>query len=301
MKNKSFKKIGKPRLLILGCGDIGMRLLPLVRDRFRVFAVTSDASRKAELRDAGAIPVVANLDQPASLASLSRLASTIVHLAPPQSEGTHDRRTRNLTAILPDRATLVYVSTTGVYGNCDGERFDETRPIHPQNPRARRRVDSEQVLRAWARRSGSRLAILRVPGIYAADRLPIERLKKGTPALVTEDDVYTNHIHADDLAGVIAAALYRALPNRVYHAVDDSEMRMGDYFDAVADAFNLPRPPRLPRAELQKIVSPMLLSFMSESRRLKNERIKDELGIRLRYAQVSDALAAIDPTHPMEK
>jgi nucleoside-diphosphate-sugar epimerase len=293
MKNTEFKKIGKPRLLIIGCGDVGMRLLPLVRERFRVFAVTSQASRQAELRAAGAIPIVADLDQPASLARLSRLASTIVHLAPPRSEGTNDRRTRNLTAILPDHAILVYVSTTGVYGNCDGAQFDETRPVNPQNPRAKRRVDSEQVLRAWARRSGTRLAILRVPGIYAEDRLPIERLKKGTPALVAEDDVYTNHIHADDLARIIAATLYRGLPIRVYHAVDDSNMRMGEYFDAVADAFNLPRPPRLPRVELQNVVSPMLSSFMSESRRLKNERIKSELGIRLRYPQVHDALLKI--------
>ena len=293
MKDKAIKKIGKPRLLIVGCGDIGMRLLPLVRDRFRVFALTSDASRRAELRAAGAIPVVANLDQPASLAILSRLASTIVHLAPPQSEGLRDRRTRNLTAILPDRGTLVYISTTGVYGNCNGARFDETRPVNPQNARARRRVDGEQVLRRWASRNGARLSILRVPGIYAANRLPVERLQNGTPALLTEDDVYTNHVHADDLARIIAAALYRGRPNRVYHAVDDSDMRMGEYFDAVADAFGMARSPRLPRAELQKIVSPMLLSFMSESRRLTNERIKCELGIRLLYPDVNDALEKI--------
>ncbi|MES2536403.1 MAG: SDR family oxidoreductase [Pseudomonadota bacterium] len=293
MQNEAIKKIGKPRLLIIGCGDVGMRLLPLVRDRFRVFAVTSQPSRQAELRTAGAIPIVADLDQPASLARLARLASAVVHLAPPQAEGVRDRRTRHLTAILPDRTRLVYVSTTGVYGDCQGAQFDETRPVHPQNPRARRRVDSEQVLRAWARRTGARLAILRVPGIYAADRLPLERLRKGTPALAAPDDVYTNHIHADDLARIIALALFRALPGRVYHAVDDSDLKMADYFDAVADTFLLPRPQRLPRAELQNVVSPMLLSFMSESRRLLNGRIKSELGVRLRYARVGDALAGL--------
>jgi nucleoside-diphosphate-sugar epimerase len=293
MQNEIVKKIGKPRLLIVGCGDVGMRLLPLVRDRFRVFAVTSQSTRQAELRAAGAIPIVADLDHPASLARLARLATAVVHLAPPQPEGIRDRRTRNLTAILPDHATLVYVSTTGVYGDCKGAQFDETRLVSPQNPRARRRVDSEQVLRAWARRAGARLAILRVPGIYAAERLPLERLRKGTPALVASDDVHTNHIHADDLARIIALALFRAQPGRVYHAVDDSDLKMADYFDAVADTFQLPRPPRLPRAELQKVVSPMLLSFMSESRRLMNGRIKSELGVRLRYARVSDALAAI--------
>jgi nucleoside-diphosphate-sugar epimerase len=302
MKNKDIKKIGqsriaRPRVLILGCGDVGMRLLPLLRVRFRVFAVTSQATRCDELRAAGAVPLLADLDQPASLARLARLARYIVHLAPPQAEGLKDQRTRNLTAILPDHATFVYVSTTGVYGDCSGALANETRTVNPQNARARRRVDAEQVLRAWARRSGSRLSILRVPGIYAADRLPLERLKKGTPALLPQDDVYTNHIHADDLARIVALALFRAQHCRIYHAVDDSDMKMAEYFDAVADAAALPRPPRLPRSELEMAISPTLLSFMSESRRLTNTRIKAELDVRLRYPQVQDALQKIFAKH----
>ncbi len=273
-----------------------MRLLPLVRERFRVFAVTSQESRCAELRGAGAIPIIADLDRPASLGRLARLAECIVHLAPPQPEGLKDRRTRNLTAILPDHATLVYVSTSGVYGNRAGALIDETAPVSPMNARARRRVDAERALRAWARRSGSRLAILRVPGIYAQDRLPVERLNKATPALSEEDDVFTNHIHADDLARIVAAALFRSLPGRIYHAVDDSEMKMGEYFDAVADALGLPRPPRLSRRELEQQASPLQLSFMSESRRLSNQRMKSELGVELLYPRVSDALERIRNT-----
>ncbi|WP_394781324.1 SDR family oxidoreductase [Undibacterium sp.] len=289
MKNIQ-KKLAKPRLLILGCGDVGMRLLPLLREQFRIFAVTSQPARAAELRAAGAVPLVADLDHRDTLARLANLAHYIVHLAPPRSEGENDARTRNLTAILPDKSHLVYISTTGVYGDCGGTEFDETRPVRPQNDRARRRVAAEKLLRAWARRSQSTLSILRVPGIYASDRLPLERLQKGTPALVEADDVYTNHIHAEDLAQLIKLALFRASPGRVYHAVDDSDMKMAAYFDAVADAFQLPRPPRLPRAELSAAVSPMLLSFMSESRRLQNSRIKSELGMRLRYASVHDGL-----------
>ena len=286
-------RLARPRLLILGCGDVGMRLLPLIRDRFRVFALTSQQSRCADLRAAGAIPIVADLDQPATLARLAGLAARIVHLAPPQSDGLLDRRTRHLVAILPERARMVYVSTSGVYGDCGGAQIDETRTVAPHNPRARRRVDAEQVLRAWARRSSSRLSILRVPGIYAGDRLPLERLQRGSPALVADEDVYTNHIHADDLAQIIALTLFRGLPGRVYHAVDDSDMKMAEYFDAVADAHDLPRPPRLPRAQLAQSVSPMLLSFMSESRRLANDRLKGELGVRLRYPTVAALLGEI--------
>ncbi|MES2322589.1 MAG: SDR family oxidoreductase [Pseudomonadota bacterium] len=291
--NNTLHKLKRPRLLILGCGDVGMRLLPLVRDRFRVLAVTSNPERCAELRAAGAVPLVADLDRPATMKRLAGLARHVVHLAPPQSEGVLDRRTRSLTAILPEGARLVYVSTSGVYGDCGGALIDETRSVAPHNPRALRRVDAERVLRAWATRSGARLAILRVPGIYARDRLPLRRLEQGTPALLAGDDVYTNHIHADDLARIVALALFRSLPGRIYHAVDDTHMKMADYFDTVADAFGLARPPRVAREQLVSVVSPMLLSFMSESRRMSNARIKRELGVRLRFPQVAEAVAAM--------
>lgn len=286
------KKIGRPRLVIVGCGDIGMRLLPLVQDRFRVFAVTSNSGRSAALRAAGVTPIVANLDGfSANLARIGRLAQVVVHLAPPQTAGHQDLRTRRLAAILPEHATVVYISTTGVYGNCDGASFNETRPVNPASDRARRRVDAEQVLRAWAKRRSGRLAILRVPGIYGKNRLPVARLEAGTPALIDADDVYTNHIHNDDLAAIIVRAIDRAVPLRIYHATDDSDMKMGAYFDLVARHSGLPCPPRLARGELAKQVTPMLLSFMSESRRLSNTRIKQELGARLQYPTVADALS----------
>jgi nucleoside-diphosphate-sugar epimerase len=292
MKNQH-NKFGKPRLLILGCGDVGMRLLPLLRERYRVFALTRDPGACAALRAAGAIPIIGDLDHPASLKRLAGLARHIVHLAPPQGEGVLDRRSRNLIAILPDGAQLVYVSTSGVYGDCQGALIDETRTVAPSNLRARRRLDAEMVLRNWARRAGATLSIVRVPGIYAPERLPLRRLEQGTPALREADDVFTNHIHADDLARILTLALARGRPGRVYHAVDDTHMKMADYFDTVADAFGLARPPRLPRAELAAAVSPMLLSFMSESRRLRNDRIKRELRVRLRYPELAPAVAAM--------
>ncbi|WP_020655146.1 NAD-dependent epimerase/dehydratase family protein [Massilia niastensis] len=283
--------LDRPRLLIVGCGDVGMRLLPLVRERFRVFALTSQPERRPELRAAGAVPVLADLDRPETLARLRNLAPWVIHLAPPQPDGDQDRRTRRLAAALGDQVRrMVYVSTSGVYGDCGGALVSESRPVAPRNARARRRVDAERVLRAWALATGAQLAILRVPGIYAPGRLPLKRLEQGTPALRPEDDVYTSHVHADDLARIALLALLRGRPGRVYHAVDDTRMKMGDYFDAVADAFGLARPPRLPREQLQAAVSPMLLSFMSESRRLDNTRLKRELRMRLRHPDVAMAL-----------
>lgn len=293
MKNKTAQKFKKPRLLIIGCGDIGMRLLPLLASRYRIFAVTHGNLQQAQIRAAGAVPLQADLDQASSLYRLGGLADCVIHLAPPPGTGQLDQRTRNLLAILPERGRLIYISTTGVYGDCVGEWVDETRPVAPRSERAQRRVDAEQVLRAWAVRSHSTLGILRVPGIYSAQRLPLARLQKGTPALIAAEDVWTNHIHADDLAHIIVQALRCAQPGRVYHTCDDTQLPMGDYFDLVADAFQLPRPPRLAREALQREVSPLLWSFMSESRRLRNTRIKHELGVRLRYATVRECLAEI--------
>lgn len=287
-------RFGKPRIVILGCGDVGERLIPLLTRYFQVFAVTSQgpkSERFAQLRQLGAIPIQANLDHTDSLWRIAHLATRFVHLAPPPSQGEIDSRTRRLAAILPEKAQLVYISTTGVYGDCKGAYFDETRPVAPSNARAKRRVDAERCLRSWAKRKYGRLSILRVPGIYAAERLPLERLEKGTPALRDEEDVYTNHIHADDLAYITWLALFRGLPSRTYHAVDDSALKMGEYFDVVAEAYNLSPAPRLTRQELEQQVSPMLLSFMSESRRLDNRRMKTELGVRLRYPDVKTALA----------
>ena len=280
-------------ILIVGCGDIAMRIAPLLRTHYKLFGLIRNASRKEQLHALGVTPILADLDHRAQLRKIAGLADVVLHLAPPPNSSADDTRTQNLLAALsqgrlPQR--LIYISTTGVYGDCGGEIVRETRALNPQSARARRRVDAEQRICTWAARNAVKASILRVPGIYAKERLPIERLRSATPAIIAEEDSCTNHIFADDLARMVIAAVRYAKPNRVYHASDDSELKMGDYFDEVADAFNLPRPPRLPRDEVKQSVSPVLWSFMNESRRLSNKRIKQELKIKLQYPQVSDAL-----------
>jgi nucleoside-diphosphate-sugar epimerase len=296
------------RLLIIGCGDVGLRLIPLVKARYRVFALTRDASNCASLRALGVTPIVGDLDKPQSLSAIAGIAHDVVHLAPPPSQGVSDTRTAHLIAALGrqgknnrnrkiNRGTLpqhfVYISTSGVYGDCGGEIVPETRPAQPQTARATRRVDAERRLRAWGARSGVPVSILRVPGIYAADRLPLARLERGTPALRDEDDSYVNHVHADDLARMVIAALNRASPGRAYNAVDDSPQKMGEYFDLVADRHGLNRPPRIARSDAAQVIPENLLSFMSESRRLSNQRIKRELRFRFRYPSVREGIAGV--------
>lgn len=289
-------RLRRPRLLIVGCGDIGMRVARLLRGRYLLRALATSAARAAELRAQGVVPLIGDLDSPATLARLAGLADAVLHLAPPAPQGAADTRTRHLLQALARHGRvrcLVYVSTSGVYGDAHGARFDETRALRPATDRARRRADAEQRLRWFGRASGARIALLRVPGIYAADRRgghPRERLARGTPVLAAADDVYTNHVHADDLARACVAALHRGLPQRAVHVCDDSEMRMGDYFDLVADLSSLPRPRRISREQAQRELSPLQLSFLSESRRLDNRRMKRELRLRLRYPTVREGL-----------
>lgn len=288
----------RSRLLIVGCGDVGLRAAAALPRRVRVLALTSSPERRAELRARGITPLTGNLDQAATLQRLAGLADRVLHLAPPLGEGAGDPRTRALLQALRRRTpplALVYGSTSGVYGDCGGAWIDETAPLRAGTARAQRRVAAENEVRFFGRSAGVRSSILRIPGIYAPDRAggtPRERLLRGTPVLRSEDDVYTNHIHADDLARACLAALWRGAPQRAYHASDDTELKMGDYFDLAAGLYGLPRPPRISRAEAAQQLPASLLSFMGESRRLANSRLKRELRLGLRYPTVALGLRA---------
>jgi nucleoside-diphosphate-sugar epimerase len=288
----------RPRLLVVGCGDVGMRVVRLLRGRFRILALSRSKQRLSELRAAGVVPLLGDLDEPPTLARLAGVADAVLHLAPPPTHGLEDPRTRQLLQVLGRRTppkVLVYASTTGVYGDAQGALFDETRALAPANARAHRRVHAEQAVRRFGAQHSVRVVVLRVPGIYALDRDggdPRERVRRSSPVLIEQDDVYTNHIHADDLARACVRALYQGWPMRAVHVCDDTDLRMGDYFDLVADTFGLPRPPRLTRAQAKDALGAMTLSFMSESRRLMNQRLKTELGLRLRYPTVVEGLAS---------
>lgn len=290
-------------MLVVGFGDVAQRAMPQLVMRYRVLALVRAPDVAARAGGLGATPVIGDLDRPETLASLAGAAESVLHLAPPAPGGDRDLRTRSLVDVLSARGMvahanrairrperLVYVSTSGVYGDCGGAYVDESRPINPQSDRARRRVDAELTLLDWGVREGVSVSILRSPGIYASNRLPIERLLRGTPVLRVEDDVFTNHIHADDLAQACVAALESGAAGGIYNISDDSEMRMGEYFDLVAERAGLPRPRRIARADAAAQIPPALRSFMSESRRLVNRRMKAELGVVLRYPTVREGV-----------
>lgn len=306
------RQFRRKRVLIVGCGDVGLRCAEELR-RFSTVLGTSRSPKCEALQTPNIRALALNLDTNTRASrkhNIAGLASWIIYLVPPSPTGSTDIRLRyfltrscntghnsvnaKFHSKSKKKTRLVYISTSGVYGDCQGDWLDETRPVSPQSERAIRRLNAERQLRT-AGKKGFRISIVRTPGIYASNRLPTEHLQQGKPILLTEEDIYTNHIHADDLANICIRALFYGKPNRVYHASDDSSLKMGDYFDTVAQALGLPLPPRVSAKAIKTQLSASLWSFMRESRRLKNQRIKTELHVRLRYPTVYEGLAVLKP------
>jgi nucleoside-diphosphate-sugar epimerase len=294
------------RVLLSGFGDVAKRLAKQRLSQAprghgpRFIAVTrseptADSGLFQALRNSRSQWLAWDIDQPAYAKRLARISqASIVFFPPAEIQNSRvDPRARKFALAVRSagkRIPLVYLSTTGVYGDHRGGRVCETTPCKPGQARSLRRLDAERALRPLGAH------VLRVPGIYASDRLPIARLKSQTPALQKEDDVFTNHIHADDLAKIAWAALFRGKPARVTNAVDQTRMTMGEYFDSVAEAVGLPKPPRVSMQEMQAlaqqgVISPMALSFFMESRQVRSDRLEKELRVQLAYPNVNQALA----------
>jgi nucleoside-diphosphate-sugar epimerase len=284
------------RILIIGCGDIGRRTARLWQARgARVFALARSDASSTQLKQLGIEPLSGDLDRPASLAGLPYAGALLCYFAPPPPDGHTDPRLRAvLHAIAPGARPqkIIYISTTGVYGDSHGAWVDEESPVQPQAARSKRRLDAETVLRAWGREHNVPVIILRVPGIYGDGRLPLDTVRAQRPVLDEAESGYTNRIHADDLARVCLAAAERGGADRIYNVSDGHPSSMTAYFNTLADRLGVPRPPVVARAEAHKLFSAGMLSYLNESRRISNRRMLDELGIELLYPTLEAGLAA---------
>lgn len=284
-------------VFIAGCGDIGLRVARLWRAKgVPVAALARSGASVLRLRAAGIVAVAGNLDLPVSLRGLRLEGQLVYYFAPPPLEGEGDPRVDAFVDALTltgRPARIVYISTCGVYGDCGGALVDETAPVAPRTARARRRLAAEERLRAYGRAHGVPVVILRVGGIYGPGRLPVEHLREGRPVLHPDEARPSNRIHADDLAAVCVAAAERGRADAVYNVCDGQDSTMTDYFFAVADALGLPRPPTVSLAEAEAVLSPAMLSYLTESRRLDNRRMREELGVVLQYPDLAAGLRGL--------
>ena len=282
---------------IIGCGDIGQRTAKLwMAQHGTVSALTRFAERSQPLTHLGITLVKGDLDDAASLVHLPLQNTLLFYFAPPPSTGATDPRLRTVLAAITAEnqpIKIVYISTSGVYGDCQGAWVTEDTPAHPRSERGARRLDAEVALQDWQRGTGVPVVILRVPGIYGPGRLPIERIKQGLPVIREEEAPYSNRIHADDLARIcIAAARYgdSSETAQIYNVSDGHPTSMTDYFNKAADLLGLPRPPAVSMAEAQMLLTPGMLSFIEESRRIDNRKMREKLGVDLLYPTLASGL-----------
>jgi nucleoside-diphosphate-sugar epimerase len=278
-------------IFIAGCGDVGGRIAQLCRARgLAVTGLVASAAGVARLREAGIAALQADLD--AAPPVLPPLAPAVVfYLVPPPKQGEGDPRLEHFLAALPAARAFVYLSTSAVYGDCGGAWVDESAPLNPGTARGRRRLAAERLALAWGERQNLPVMILRVPGIYGPGRLPRARLEKGLPVLCAADSPWTNRIHADDLAAAALCVAERGAPGAAYNVSDGEPTAMADYFNRCADRLGLPRPPPVSRAEAQAQLTPEMLSFLEESRRLDTRRLR-ALGWAPRYPSLAEGLPA---------
>ena len=290
-------------IILAGCGYVGRRVAEneLARGNTLLALVRTEASREV-LLDAGINAIALDLDLPAGLDSLPMAGSGIYYFAPPPSAGTTDPRIRAfLGGISPDQlpSRVVYISTTGVYGDCHGEWVKESRQPVPVADRAKRRWDAEQALRSWSDETGVPVCILRVPGIYGPGKVPTKRIEKGTPVLAESESPWSNRIHVVDLVRACLAAMDHGNPGSVYNISDGNPSTMTDYFNHIADAMGLPRPKQISLDEAKQIFSRELISYLTESKRLDNNLMRSELGVEPEYPTLDIGLqAALGSSNP---
>ena len=281
--------------LVAGCGYVGRRLATTLARSRPVVALARSAGNDAGLAAHRVAGRSVDFDkvEPASLASIAD-GSGIVYLAPPPPHGDHDARLRRFLAALGDArpAAFVYLSTTGVYGDARGERVDESSATVPGSERARRRLDAESAARDWCAARGVRFACLRVPGIYGPHRLPLDRLRRGEPALRPEDAGPGNRIHVDDLVSACVAALDRPVDG-VINVGDGDHASTTVYLQRVAALAGLPAPRLVTREEATAQIGPGMLEFLVESRRVDTRRMRDELGVVPRHDLDSGVAASL--------
>lgn len=280
-------------MLIVGCGYIGERVAAQILSKGEaVSAIVRSDERTKILRTLGVFVLQLDLDTaPAPMAST--LDQTIFYFAPPPPKDTLDTRMQSFLqglTISGQPTRIVYISTTGVYGDCSGHWIDETQPANPLVDRARRRWHAEQLLQAWRTSTGNELVILRVGGIYGPGKLPLKRLQQGLPMIAEKHAPWTNRIHADDLVQVCLAAMARGCDGEVYNVCDGAPGNMTNYFNRVADLAGLQRPPLIDAEQALDALSPGLLSYLSESRRISNQKMLDQLGVKLHYPSLEEGL-----------
>ncbi|NVO00479.1 MAG: NAD-dependent epimerase/dehydratase family protein [Geobacteraceae bacterium] len=281
-------------LFIIGCGDIGMRVgAAIAAMSIKVFGFSRGNKFPHDTTSSGITLSHYDLDILESSPAPDFKGAPLLYLAPPPGGGKSDTRVANfLVTIKPgfEPAKVIYMSTTSVYGECGDDTITEERAVNPSNHTALRRYDAEQRFRLWCSEHSVPLVILRVSGIYGPGRIPMQRIHSREPLLNEIEAGYTNRIHSDDLTQICIAAIEKGEDGDIFNISDGETNKMNDYFNAITDLMGVDRLPQVTLEEGRKVMSPLMLSYMTESRKVSNRRMLDRLGITLKYPTMLEGL-----------
>ena len=290
------------KVFIAGCGYIGERIARLYQESgAEVTCMVRSPDHGSRLESAGFTTVVSALDDLAVLPPLDLADRILFYLIPPPGGGIADSRARNFIAHISQTekpAKIVYMSATSVYGGTGGDVVTEESPTVPDSAMGKRRLDAEAAFLEYGAASNVPVVILRVSGIYGPGRLPLMQISQGQPLLNEDESGPSNRIHADDLAAVSIAAAENGGPGDIFNISDGHPSSMTSYFNACADALGLPRQPQVTMDEARRVMSPLMFSYVSQSRIVDNHRMLDRLNVKLRYETLSEGLAASLPPVP---
>jgi len=283
-------------LYIIGCGDIGIRVAKLAAARqIKVYALSRGNKIAPDSEMSGIELAHCDLDSLEPISALNLKGAVVLYAAPPPGGGVIDTRIRNFLAGLRpgyEPAKLLYISTTSVYGDCGNETVTEERSVSPANHTAKRRCDAERRFKRWGAEHGIPFVTLRVAGIYGPGRIPMQRILSQEPLLNENEVGYTNRIHADDLAEVCLRALEKGEDGDIFNVCDGEVSKMTDYFNTITDLMELPRLPQVSLDEARQVMSPLMFSYMTDSRKISNRKMLEKLEIKLKYPTMLEGLKA---------
>jgi nucleoside-diphosphate-sugar epimerase len=284
-------------IFIAGCGYIGTRVARLAQEAGNeATCMVRSPQHGEQLSGEGFATIVCTLDAPAGIPPLTTAGSIVFYLVPPAGGGISDQRARNFChalTLFPPPAKIVYISATSVYSETKGGTVTEESETAPASAMGKRRLDAETAFREYGAATGVPVVVLRVSGIYGPGRLPLMQIRQGHPLLREEESGPSNRIHADDLARICLAAAENGRDGEIFNVSDGHPSSMASYFNACADALGEPRQPQVTMEEARQVMSPLMLSYVSESRVVDNTRMRERLDITLRYPTLSEGLREI--------
>ena len=282
------------KIVIAGCGYIGTRIARSWKETgAEVTCLVRSPEHQAALESEGFMARSCSFDDPADIPVLDVAGCVVYYFVPPPGGGTADSRARHFcTAISLSAppARIIYMSATSVYSDTGGATVTEESPAEPHSAMGKRRLDAERAFLGFGQAAGVPVIILRVCGIYGPGRLPLMQISQGLPLLNEAESGPSNRIHADDLAAVCLAAADRGDGGEIFNVSDGHPSSMTSYFNACADLLGYPRQPQVSMAEARRVMSPLMLSYVSDARVVDNARMLERLNIRLKYPTMREGL-----------